>query len=105
MPKKLNLDSIDISLVEELATQADMTNDEINKKKKKQKESPKVVINGNMNRAKCITSSSCIKSELVSEIESLCVGNKWAAINYILKLGLKELRKEKEVVFIEASEL
>ncbi|MGJ3495015.1 hypothetical protein ACR9PT_10630 [Piscirickettsia salmonis] len=105
MPKKLNLDDIDLSLVQELATQADMTNDEINIRQKKKKESPKVVINGYMNRAKCVTSSSCIKKELVSDIEALCKGNKWAAINYVLKLGLEELKKEKEVVFIEASDL
>ncbi|WP_274382500.1 hypothetical protein [Piscirickettsia salmonis] len=37
MPKKLNLDDIDLSLVQELATQADMTNDEINIRQKKQK--------------------------------------------------------------------
>jgi len=80
---------------------------EVKNKEKLKKINPKLFIKGKFNRKKnmYISKGFYILSGLEEELKRYCAGADITVYNYLIYLGLEKLKKEEEMIFVDAKEL
>jgi hypothetical protein len=68
--------------------------------------SPKLVVNGRLPRKKGSSSRSLqLMHSLEEEIKRCCSGGELVVINYLIKLGLEQVKKSETTIFVNADDM